>query len=87
VRIINKSNATERASRYISYSLFQHGKNAVARSDCATKNLVKKKSFKPSLQNGSAPNFHSRCICVTLRSVASARGCAFPEFDESLHDA
>jgi len=47
----------------------------------------KKKNFKPSLQNASAPNFDSRCICVEQGWVASAKGCAFLEFDESLHDA
>ena len=91
MRIINKSYARERASMvYFHIAFFSKAlgcKNPVAHLHCTTKNLVKKNNFKPLLQNGSMPNFHSRCICVARRRVASASGCAFLEFDESLHDA
>jgi len=73
-QIINKSYARERAEvRYISHSLFQQSagcKNPVAHSHCATKNLLKKKNFKPSLHNGSAPKLSLPLYlrCTTLSS-------------------
>jgi len=84
----NKQVIRKRTSKYGIFritcsSIAQGCKNLVVHSHCATNNLVKKKNFEPSLQNGSAPNFHSRYICVARRSVASASGCGFLEFDES----
>ena len=72
--------------RIACFSIAQGCKNPVAHWYCATKSLVKNKKFKPSLQNGSAPSFHSRWICVARRWVASASDCAFLEFDESFQD-
>ena len=91
VRILNKSYARERASTiYFVYPYFSITQGAKTRSCTRTarlNNLVKKRIFKSSLQDGSAPNFHFRCICDARRWVASVSGCAFLEFDESLHDA
>ena len=86
-QVIRKRTRKYGISRIACFSIAQGCKNPVEHSHCATKNLVKKKNFTPSLQNGSPPNFHSRCICVAPRWVASASGCAFLEFNESLHDA
>ena len=52
-------------------------KNHVVHSHYATKNFVKKYNFKPSLQYGSAPNFHSRYDCVAQHWVALASSWAF----------
>jgi len=54
--------------RYISYSMFQH--SAVVQKpgralEPRDSKFGQKKNFKASLQDGSAPNFHSSCICVT----------------------
>jgi len=47
---------------YILYSLFQHSagvqKPSLMHAHCAAKSLVKKKNFKPLLQNGSMPTLN-----------------------------
>jgi len=86
-QVIRKSTRKYGIFHIACFSIAQGCKIPVVHSHCATKKFGKKNIFKPSLQNGSAPNFHYRCICVARRWVASASGCAFLEFDESLHDA
>ena len=64
----NKQDIRKRTCKYgifciACFSIAQGCKNPVMHSHCATKNFIKK-NFKPLLQNGSVPNFHSHCICV-----------------------
>jgi len=88
----NKQVMRKRARKYgvfriACFSIAQGCKNPVAHSHCTTKNLIKEKELYAVVKNDSAPDFHSRCICVARRWVASASGSAFLKFDESLPKA
>jgi len=86
----NKHTQENSQVQYIWYILFQHSTQVLKYGRALIlydKRFGKKKNFKHTLENGSMPNFHSHCICVARHWVTLSNGCAFPEFDELLHDA
>jgi len=73
-QVIRKSTRKYGIFHITCFSITQGCKNSVVHSHCATKNLGKN-IFKPSLQNGSQPNFHYRCICGRQNCGAVVKIC------------